>query len=334
MTTPAELRRMLAGIEKIDVPAELEGIDASVAHLGSDAALASLAADPYWPKWDSPWWHMLLLFELGEARRIPERAVRAMVASLGALPLHTFPFRSEEWPAGMHVRQVLCHCEVGSIDQVLAACGVDVDVELPWIRPWFARYQMRDGGLNCDETAYAIADECASSMVGTVSAFEAMLRRGPSEFVERAAHFLIERELVRGSESHHNAEEREAAKGWPAPTFPRFYFYDVLRGATALVTWAVTFRQSIPLRAIAPAAEHLARSASDGIVRVGRLAHAGKGTWTRDADGEWSRSPKASAFTLLQTVGKLGVPSARLTAEWRTTRQAMIDLIDEGLITT
>ena len=49
-------------------------------------------------------------------------------------------------------RDVSCHCALGSIHQVLAACGVDVDRALPWIRPWFVRYQMADGGLNCDPT--------------------------------------------------------------------------------------------------------------------------------------------------------------------------------------
>ena len=59
--------------------------------------------------------------------------------------------------------------------QVLAACGVDVERALPWVKPWFVRYQMADGGLNCDETAYPSTDECPSSMVGTVAPFEAML---------------------------------------------------------------------------------------------------------------------------------------------------------------
>jgi hypothetical protein len=57
---------------------------------------------------------------------------------------------------------------------------------------------MRDGGLNCDETAYLVEDECPSSMVGTVAGFEAMLRRGPGDFVDRAAGFLVGRRLVRG----------------------------------------------------------------------------------------------------------------------------------------
>ena len=54
-----------------------------------------------------------------------------------------------------------------SSKQIIAACGVEVDRALPWARPWFVRYQMSDGGLNCDSDAYLVTDECPSSMVGT-----------------------------------------------------------------------------------------------------------------------------------------------------------------------
>jgi hypothetical protein len=329
----SELRSRLIAIPSVEVSAQLDGIEGSVAYLDSDAGLASIAEDSYWPKWDGPWWHMVLLWELGEARRIPARAVRAMVASLDALPMHTFPIRPGDMPAHLHpARHSSCHCALGSMDQVLAACGVDVDAELPWVRPWFERYQMRDGGLNCDETAYLVEDECPSSMVGTIAPFEALLRRGPSDAVDRAAHFMIERELVHGSATRHNAAERESAQRWLAPAFPRFYYYDVLRGATALVRWASTFARALPLHAIEPAFTHLATIASDGIVRIGRQAYAGLGTWRGAPDGTWHREPLARTFPLLDAVSRVGAPSARLTAEWRSTRTRLVELIDADLV--
>jgi hypothetical protein len=332
--TPAALREQLLAIPDVEVPAERAGLDESVAYLESDAALERLAEDAYWPKWHAPWWHMLLLLELGEARRIPARTVRAMVAALDALPLHTFPLGPEDWPAGLEpARHASCHCALGSVDRVLTACGVDVDAELPWIRSWFERYQMRDGGLNCDEGAYRVADECPSSMVGTIAPFEAMRRRGPGPFVERAAGFLIGRALVHGSDTHHNAEEREAAAAWRAPTFPRFYFYDVLRGATALVSWATEHGRALPLAAIAPAAAHLAATAPDGTVRIRRRAFARAGSWVRGADGAWARVPQAASFPLLEAVSRLGAPSAALTREWRATRHALVALVDAGQVT-
>ena len=110
------------------------------------------------------------LWELGERDRIPARAVRAMVDGLErAAAAHVSdPRRGLAPRRSIRAAHASCHCALGTIDQVLAACGVDVDAELPWIAPWFERYQMSDGGLNCDETAYLVDDECPSSMVGTV----------------------------------------------------------------------------------------------------------------------------------------------------------------------
>ncbi|NVB80036.1 MAG: hypothetical protein HOV81_16700 [Kofleriaceae bacterium] len=314
-------------------PAIEAGIDEAVRYLDSDAALASIAADVYWPKWNCPWWQMTMLWELGEAARIPTRAAAAMVEGLRALRLHTFPIRPEDWPPNAdRWRDTSCHCALGTIDQVLSACGVDVDAELPWVRPWYARYQMRDGGLNCDEAAYLVEDECPSSMVGTVAPFEAMIRRGPSEFLDRAAALLVARELRLGSPTRHNAEERDMAPRWLELAFPRFYFYDVLRGLTALVRWATAERRAIPAHAIAHVAEHLARAHPDGVVRVGRRPFDGIGTHARQPDGVWRRQPNAATFPLVEAVAVIGEPSGALTAEWRKTRHALVALIDAGLV--
>jgi hypothetical protein len=309
-------------------------IEHSVGYLGSDAAQRSLDADTYWPKWNSPWWHMLLLHELGEARRIPQRAVSKMIEGLNALRIKIFPIHPEDFPgaADPH-RDCSCHCAIGSIHQVLAACGVDVDSAVPWIPPWLIRYQMADGGLNCDSDAYLRTDECPSSMVGTVPLFEAMLGRRdwtPDErvFAERAAGFLIERQLTQGSRSTHNAPERDAAVAWLDPCFPRFYLYDVLRGLAALVRWAEIDARSLPLEAVSHVIEHLVALYPDGLVRPRRLALAGKGTLAQH-DGKWVREP-AATFPLLDVASVLGEPSEALTRQWSSTRRALLGLIDDG----
>lgn len=311
-----------------------DAIAESVRYLDSDAAVRSIEADTYWPKWDSPWWHMLLLWELGEAHRIAARVVRAMVDGLNALPLHIFPIHDHEWPPGLDRRRhSSCHCALGSMTQVLVACGVDVDRELPWVKPWFVRYQMQDGGLNCDETAYRVADECPSSMVGTIAAFEAMLQLDPaSAFVERAAQFLIERRLSRGSQTVHNAEERDSARAWGQITFPRFYFYDVLRGASALVRWASLTQRPLPLAAIAAVVEHIATACPDGIVRVQRHAFAGIGTVQEVTPSAWDRVPQALSFGLLEVTSKLDQPSPAATRQWTATRRTLCALIERGLL--
>ncbi|RZA03161.1 MAG: hypothetical protein EOP11_16245, partial [Proteobacteria bacterium] len=97
----------------------------SLAYLASPRALSDVSHDAYWPKWDSPWWHMLLLHEMGETKQIPEAVVRAMVAAVNRYPLRIFPFEERDLLPGMDIyRDVPCHCALGSIYQVLHAWGI------------------------------------------------------------------------------------------------------------------------------------------------------------------------------------------------------------------
>jgi hypothetical protein len=331
------LRDKLARIPDASPGDDLEaGIADTLSYLDSDAALRSIASDTYWPKWHSPWWHMLLLFELGEARRIPARTATAMVDGLNALPLKIFPIHPEDAPGANLWRDSTCHCALGCVARVLAACGVDVDAALPWIKPWFPRYQMADGGLSCDDTAYLVKGECPSSMVGTVAPFEAMTLGAwtPDQraFLARGARFLIGRKLMLGSSTIHNAEERDAQSQWLAPCFPRFYFYDVLRGLAALVRWGERSGQPIPRDAVAGVVDHLAATFPDGVVRVQRQGFAICPTTLREgADGTWSRQP-TSSFPLLDAASAIGRPSAALTRQWAATRRGLLQLLEAGRI--
>jgi hypothetical protein len=264
---------------------------------------------------------MLLLFELGEARRIPERTTRAMIAALDAMPIKVFPIHRGDVPEGFDIqRHTSCHCALGSIAQVLTACGVDVARELPWIPAWFPRYQMADGGLNCDWEVYGIKNECPSSMVGTIAAFEAMLELEPqSEFVSKGAQFLVGRELRLGSASKANAEERDRAPDWMKLTFPRFYFYDVLRGLRALTRWIEITDARIPTSSIATVVTELCEAFPDGIARVGRQGF----TVARGNPGH---------FALLDATSRIGDASPALTQSWSETRAGLLRSIDAGRV--
>lgn len=310
------------------------GIADSVVYLGSDEAMRRIEVDSYWPKWNSPWWHMRLLHELGEARQIPARSAAAMVAGLDRL-LHIFPIHPGDAPGANLQRDVACHCALGTMYQVLAACGVDVDRALPWVKPWFVRYQMADGGLSCDEAAYLQTDECPSSMVATVAPFEAMLLGDAwtgeqRAFLDRGARFLIERALVHGSPTVYNAEERGAEPTWRALAFPRFYFYDVLRGLAALVRWAEVTEQPLPRPVVASVADALAERWPDGIVRVERNPHAGCSTILPTADRSPSPREPASTFQLLDAASAIGEPSEALTRQWSAARAGLLRLDAAG----
>lgn len=306
-------------------------IEHSVRYLQSDAAIKSVEADPYWPKWDSPWWHMLLLHEMEETHKIPERLMKAYIASLNRIPLKTFPIQPEDMPEGVDpYRGSPCHCQLGNVYQVLAKWGVDVDRELPWIRPWFLKYQMADGGLNCDSDAYLVKNEVPSSMVGTIAAFEAILHYTPREwtseeraFLDRGAKFLINRKLMLGSSTNYNSSERKSAEEWTKLCFPRFYLYDVLRGLTALLAWSEKTKQVIPISAIADVIRLMEEQFPGGGVRIGRHSYAGAGTILQSPSGEWLRRQPASLYPLLEKVSELGTVSPFLSAHWAEAKRLL-----------
>jgi hypothetical protein len=305
-------------------------LEETIAYLSSDAMRARFAASSYWPKWDGPWWRMLLLHEMGETARIPAVAIESLIAALATTPVKIFPIHPGELPAGADAyNHTFCHCQLGNVYRVLDACGVDVDERLPWMSAWFLTYQMEDGGLNCDDAAYRVTDECASSMVGTIGAFEALVQRrrawsdAERRFVDRAADFMIGRQLRLGSASRHNAAERAAAAQWTKLCFPRFYQYDVLRGLAALVAYAERAQVRLPPAAVADVVAELDRQSRAGGLTPGRRCGEGHGTITQRADGTWDheRQPAAS-FPLLEALSAVGSLSPYLTAQWAALARA------------
>src|SRR5438552_3397696 len=148
-----------------------EAVKETVRFLESSEARESLRRDPYWPKWDSPWWRMTLLWELGLTQLIPVSCVEAMAGALSGHYLPFLPLDASELPAGADPhRHVACHCAVGTMLQVLEARGMDTDATLPWMRHWLLRYQLPDGGLNCEAAAYSGSRK--SSFLSTLPALE------------------------------------------------------------------------------------------------------------------------------------------------------------------
>lgn len=300
-------------------------LEASLRYLKSEKALKSLALDAYWPKWDSTWWHMLLLHEMGLTNEIPEAITAAYVTAINKMPVKIFPVHKEDMPPDVDpYRGSPCHCQLGNVYQVLAARGVDVDQEVNWIRPWFLRYQMNDGGLNCDNDAYLVKDETPSSMVGTIAVFESVLfhtdRAWTSEeekFLKKGADFLIKRQLRLGSSTMHNASEQKSAEDWVKLCFPRFYLYDVLRGLNALLGWAEKTNSKLPQEAFSEVVRHLTNRFPGGQMQNERHSYAGAGTIQLGPDGVWLRRQPATYFPLLTKVSELGRVSPFLTKQWQ-----------------
>jgi hypothetical protein len=301
----------------VRLPSGLEGqIEETLAYLKSPAALASLSQDPYWPKWESPWWRMQLLLELGLEKHIPPEPLQALMASIGRSYLTFFPTTPSQIPPGADpYRDIGCHCALGSAYMLLAATGQDVDGRLPWIRPWFILYQMADGGLNCDETAYT-RPVPRSSVVSTLPPLEAILYRASrplsekeDAFLDRGAEYLIRRRLVR-SISRGGAVIDES---WTRPAFPRFYHYDILRGYRFLSRWAEYRKTELPSEVIMEVRQHLPEK-----ILGAPPAWLQDTTLRQDARGEWQRHAPSQTFPLLEAVVRDA--KAVLNEEWQEFR--------------
>ncbi|MBI3288830.1 MAG: hypothetical protein HYZ74_04860 [Elusimicrobia bacterium] len=297
-------------------------IEVSAGYLSSVKARQSLAVDPYWPKWDSPWWHMTLLWELGRADAIPTEAAEAMLAAVEAKYVRYFPNPREPLPAGKDPhRDAACHCGLGHIYQTLAARGIDLDARAPWMRAWFLRYQLPDGGLNCEESAYAAGG--ASSIQSTLPVLEAVLSvRRPltpieEEFLDRGAQYLLDRRLA-----YRRRDGQPMRADFLTIGFPRFYDYDVLRGLSFLASWSRARRQIVPRAAVAETMAALSARFPDGVVRVERGGLSGEGSLNRSADGKWEKGA-ASTFALLESSRRVGAASRVLTARWAEIRSVL-----------
>ncbi len=283
---------------------------------------------------------MLLLHELGETQKIPSEIIEKLIIALNKLPIKIFVLHPHENPGDLYLPFASsCHCALGCMYQVLSARGVNVDKDLPWIRPWFLKYQMSDGGLNCDETAYLQKDECPSSMVGTIPPFESILlytkRAWTNEeliFLDKCGQFLIDRKVMHGSNTKHNAEEKLNENKWLKLCFPRFYLYDVLRGLNVLVKWALLRAQSLPLNTIYPVVNYLIETFPDGIIKNLRLSFEGEGSLSPVETDKNLRRQEASTYPLLEKVSSIGETSPILTKQWIETKINLISLIEKNLI--
>jgi hypothetical protein len=164
-----------------------------------------------------------------------------------------------------------------------------------------------------------------------IGAFEAILLCTPRDFtaeertfLQRGAEFLMARELRLGSSTRHNASERVSAEAWDKLCFPRFYFYDVLRGLRALSLWAEVTKSTVPASAIREVLAQLDAAFADGTVRIGRQGYEGT-TKTRlpQPPGLPSLRGDVTLFPLLERVSTVGAASPFLSAQWAETRSRL-----------
>ncbi|MDP4098811.1 hypothetical protein OIN60_18950 [Paenibacillus sp. P96] len=256
-------------------------------------------------KWDGFWWHMAVLYEMGEVKLIPESAIVTAQDLLENQVWQTFIISIDDHPTSESDKMKLdcCHCELAVFYMILMAYGCDLDKELPWIREWILKHQLPDGGLNCDPEAYTHSRK--SSIVSTLPPLEAILWHTDREFTEQeavfldeGARYLIEHRLV-CSKQNGTVIDTE----WLKPCFPRFFEYDILRGMSFLAEWSQRRSKALPVGLLTEGLNRLNTFMDEGGLRVGRQVFDPQGAW----DGH--------TFPLLEAVSGIGDISPYLTGQ-------------------
>lgn len=287
--------------------------------LTSTLALESIQLDPYWPKWNSPWWKALLLSEAGMSELIPKQFVEEMIEAINRHYLHYFPLVETDIPAGCEpYRHILCHCALGNMCRLFELRGYETDKELPWIIDWCARYLLPDGGYNCDEAAYTKSGK--SSFLSTLPMLEAMLlvykRTGDETLkknLEAGAQYLINHAVYKSSTG------KLITDIWLQLSFPRYYDYDVLRGLSFLAEWAVLFGKTLPHAIVADCLKQIEPALDEsGLLRITEDKIAVEGSLMQNGS-VWEWKEKASRFTALDMFGKVGIVSLPLSRQWLST---------------
>ncbi len=221
---------MISGVLKAN---ELNEVGAV---LESDHALAMIERDVYWPKWDSPWWYILLLDETGLIEQVPVDVFKELLTCADRQYLKFFPTTEDELDGDVNgYTEIMCFCFLGSLMKVASKLDFDVFAHVPWAKEWITRYQLSDGGYNCDEAAYTGSRK--SSILSTTVMLEGMIEYAQySQEVDvfvpnmvKAVSYLLKHQLFLSSSG-------EAIKGtdWDKLIFPRFYEYDFARGLEAI----------------------------------------------------------------------------------------------------
>ncbi|MCJ8346814.1 hypothetical protein MJH12_14830, partial [bacterium] len=283
----------------------------SLDFLSSKESHSQIQEDPYWPKWHGPWWHVLALVEIGQEKLIPQEMISALKRSVEKNTLDFFPLLEKEIPDGIDpYRNIICHCALGSYLKILLL--TEENFCLPqWIKDWFVKYQLQDGGYNCDDESYHKIP-AKSSLVSTLPMLESLLillrdtesfhdeeKLQMTQVLDQGAHYFLKRNLLCKSSDQNQVINED----WLKLTFPRFYELDALRILSFLQKWS-QFRQTpLKIEPIKMVLEHLCqRVEKEGFLSAGfHMTRVDDQSLFLQSDQSWKFS-ESSRFPLLESL--------------------------------
>lgn len=289
--------------------------------------------DPYWPKWNNHWWRLTLLLELGVLKEVPMQVLEAFADQLDSHYLHQFPLLESELPADCDpYGNILCHCALGTAVQILLAGGIAVWERLPWLYDWLFRYQLPDGGFNCDEQAYTGSHK--SSLVSTPPVLEAVLASRPAgdftgperQLLAAGLRYLLDHHLYqhRGGGTIHAS--------WLQPLFPRFYEYDILRGLSLVTRLCETLKSPLPWIQVAEAFHLLQEQAHPQLAPQPWYLAQQSTLIPQEPAAGWLRNQPVSLFPLLERIIDPGIGTLFVTRQWQDLCRGLDRLRHQGLI--
>ena len=304
-----------------------EALQKTIDYLNSEDAQLSLKRDVYWPKWDSTWWHILLLYELGLIKEVPKDLMELFALVVNDNVLHFFPFTESEMPKETDpYRQILCFCAAGSLYQMLYSYGIDVDERIPWLREWFIMYQLPDGGYNCNEDAYT-KDIKKSSITSTLPMVESLLLFDQNQITDaekhvlvNAANYIVSHKLFRKL-----TDSTIMDLNFTEIRFPRFYEYDFFRGFTFLYHYRKKYGYTFSDSITDEVEELVNRHIVDGVITLKGVPLYDK-SYNPTSDGKWEKG-EASYFDLLKLVMEPNHQSLVLTKAWEEMKPKYLKVI-------
>lgn len=306
-----------------------EALQKSLDFLNSKDAADSLRRDVYWPKWDSTWWHILLLYELGMIEEVPKDLMELFAEVVNDNVLHFFPFTEDEFPKDTDpYRQILCFCAAGSLYQMLSSYGIEVDKKIPWLREWFTKYQLPDGGYNCNEDAYT-KEVQKSSITSTLPMVESLLLLSKKEITTdelnalvKASDYIVSHKLFRKL-----TDQSIMDPNFIEIRFPRFYEYDFLRGFTFLYQYREKYGYTFPDSITDEVEELVNKHLMDRIITLKGVPLYDK-SYNPLPDGKWEKGD-ASYSDLLKLLMQTNHQSLVLTKAWEKMKPKYLKVIQE-----
>jgi hypothetical protein len=235
--------------------------------LAGEQAKMMIERDVFWPKWDSPCWYFQLLEETNQLDEVSLDTFKELLMVADRQFLHEFPVSEEEVPENLNpYTEILCFCFLGSLMRLSAKLDFDIFAWLPWAKAWINRYQLPDGGYNCDEAAYFGSGK--GSIISTTVMLEGMLayvkyNDNYDEFgenIEKAVSYLLKHHI------YLNLDGQEiAGVQWDKIIFPRFYEFDFSRGLEVVLDFVLQTGKKVRRKNMEKAIELLHEKIAKGV---------------------------------------------------------------------